>query len=572
MTDIFLSYKREDKALVEALAKALEDEGLSVWWDTELPLGKNYASSISSALTEAKVVIPVWTQRSIHSEWVQEEATTGKRRGVLIPLRLEAVEPPIGFGMVQTADLSEWTPGDASHPEWIKLTQSVRAMIAGQGTATKASPAHVAPVPPQPRKAFAPVLKTAMAAVAVIVVGAGIYYGVEQRRTDAPSDVAATTEAEPAVPAADEPVGAPDLTKLDQAANAPVLNAAPSKFAPAEESVLAPELTKLNTAPVLNAAPSKLAPPDPAAFETAAGKQPAARTPEAVPAEISYETDQGSAVSAFVFSPDGNTVLSAGTDGTIKVLDAATGQELQQFGFQSRIMDAVFSSTGSHLVVGTADGYVTMIEVATGNEDGQFQTAQRLQQMVVAPDDGSIAVLHDYSAIRIYQADGVLLKQFSGSRALNGIAWCPESDCLLAWGNSGLLEVWDPFKPELVDSLRGHARQMRVAAFSPDGKRFASSGDDKQVFLWDATNGKRAGSLAGLKGQPTAMAWSRDGTRLLVDTKDQKQALVWTLGNPQPVIMSHSGYGTAWTTFTPDGRGVVFNAHNHGPVAIPIPE
>jgi hypothetical protein len=544
MTDIFLSYKREDKALVAALAKALEDEGLSVWWDTDLPLGKSYVSSISSALTEAKVVIPVWTARSVHSEWVQEEATTGKRRGVLIPLRLEAVEPPIGFGMVQTADLSGWTPGDASHPEWIKLTQSVRAMIAGQGAAPKAGSPSAVPIPPRPRKAFAPVLKTAMAAVAVIVVGAGIYYGVAQRRADAPADVVATTEAEPAVPAAEEPAVAPKVTKLDPAA----------------------------TAPVLNAAPSKLAPPDPASFETAAGKQPAARTPEDLPAEISYETDQGSAVSDFVFSPDKKTVLSAGTDGTVKVLDAATGAELHQFGFQSRVMDAVFSSTGSHAVVGTADGYVTMIEIATGNEDGRFQTPNRLQRMVVAPDDGSIAVLHDYTAVRIYQADGVLLKQISATRALNGIAWCPESDCLLAWGNNGLLEVWDPFKPELLSSLRGHAREVRVAAFSPDGKRFASSGDDKRVFLWDATNGERTGSLSGLKSSPTAMAWSRDGTRLLVDTRDQKQAFVWTLGNPQPIIMNHSGYGNTWTTFTPDGRRVVFNAHNHGPVAIPIPE
>lgn len=570
MTDIFLSYKREDKALVEALAKALEDEGLSVWWDSDLPLGKSYASSISSALTDAKVVIPVWTQRSIHSEWVQEEATTGKRRGVLIPLRLEAVEPPIGFGMVQTADLSGWTPGDASHPEWIKLTQSVRAMIAGQSAATKASPAHVTPAPSRPRKAFAPVLKTAMAAVAVIVVGAGIFYGMQQRRADAPSDVAATTQPEPAGPAAEEPVVAPEVTKLDP--TAPVLNAAPT---PAEESVVAPELTKFNeaaTEPVLNAAPSKLATPDPASYETAAGNQPAARTPEDTPAEISYETDQGSAVSGFVFSPDGSTALSGATDGTVKVLDAATGEELQQFGFQSRVMDVAFSSTGSHAVVGTSDGYVTMIEIATGNEDGRFQTPQHLQRMVVAPDDGSIAVLHDYRDIRIYQADGVLLKQFSGTRALNGIAWCPESDCLLAWGSSGLLEVWDPFKPELVDSLRGHAREVRVAAFSPDGKRFASSGDDKQVFLWDATNGKRAGSLGGLKDPPTAMAWSRDGKRLLVDTNDQKQALVWTLGNPQPIVMNHSGYGNTWATFTPDGRGVVFNAHNHGPVAVPIPE
>ena len=73
-------------------------------------------------------------------------------------------------------------------------------MITGQGAATKASPAPVAPVPPRPRKAFAPVLKTAMAAVAVIAVGAGVYYGVEQRRTDAPTDVAAATRRNPLFP------------------------------------------------------------------------------------------------------------------------------------------------------------------------------------------------------------------------------------------------------------------------------------------------------------------------------------------------------------------------------------
>jgi WD40 repeat protein len=157
------------------------------------------------------------------------------------------------------------------------------------------------------------------------------------------------------------------------------------------------------------------------------------------------------------------------------------------------------SSTGSHAVVGTSDGYATMIEIATGNEDGRFQTPQHLQRMVVAPDDGSIAVLHDYRDIRIYQADGVLLKQFSGTRALNGIAWCPESDCLLAWGSSGLLEVWDPFKPELVDSLRGHAREMRVAAFSPMESALPAAATTSRCSSGTPPNGKRAGSLGGLK-------------------------------------------------------------------------
>jgi hypothetical protein len=121
MSDIFLSYKREDRDLVEPLARALEGEGFSVWWDPELPIGQSYASSIRSELSEARAVVPVWTARSVQSEWVQEEATHGKRRGVLFPVRLEAVDPPIGFTMVETADLSDWAEGDASHPEWSRL-------------------------------------------------------------------------------------------------------------------------------------------------------------------------------------------------------------------------------------------------------------------------------------------------------------------------------------------------------------------------------------------------------------------------------------------------------------------
>ena len=138
MSDIFLWYKREDRDLVEPLARALEGEGFSVWWDPELPIGQSYASSIRSELNDARAVIPVWTSQSVQSEWVQEEATHGKRRGVLFPVRLEAVDPPIGFTMVETADLSDWAEGDAGHPEWSRLLEQLRAKMRS-GSAAPAS-------------------------------------------------------------------------------------------------------------------------------------------------------------------------------------------------------------------------------------------------------------------------------------------------------------------------------------------------------------------------------------------------------------------------------------------------
>jgi hypothetical protein len=143
MSDIFVSYKREDRDLVEPLARALEGEGFSVWWDPELPIGQSYASSIRSELSEARAVIPVWTSQSVHSEWVQEEATHGKRRGVLFPVRLEAVDPPIGFTMVETADLSDWAEGDASHPEWSRLLEQLHAKLRSGSAAPRSEAKRV---------------------------------------------------------------------------------------------------------------------------------------------------------------------------------------------------------------------------------------------------------------------------------------------------------------------------------------------------------------------------------------------------------------------------------------------
>ncbi|NJM92151.1 MAG: hypothetical protein HC861_05490 [Rhodospirillaceae bacterium] len=312
--------------------------------------------------------------------------------------------------------------------------------------------------------------------------------------------------------------------------------------------------------------------PDPATFEPAAGTQTAARTPQVEAGEISYVTDQGALVNDFVFSPDGKTALSGGNDGSVRLLDTRTGAERKHFNFRSPVIDVAYSRTGSHAVVGTADGFVTMTEIASGSEDGRFQAPEYLVHMAVAPDDGSVAVLDHHDTVRIYQADGVLLQRFSGTKSIHGIAWCPGSDCLLVWGIDGLLEVWDPFRPRRIDLLRGHTGDVRAAGFSADGQRFATAGDDKQVLIWDANNGKRAGSLAGLSEQPTALAWSRDRTRIAVMTASD-QVFVWTLGKRQPrVIRRREGFIDVWVTFTPDGKRLALAAIGLGATTARIPE
>jgi WD40 repeat protein len=54
---------------------------------------------------------------------------------------------------------------------------------------------------------------------------------------------------------------------------------------------------------------------------------------------------------------------------------------------------------------------------------------------------------------------------------------------------------------------------LRVA-WSPDGSRLASCGDENNVYLWDAANGTMLAKLQGHRGMVKDIAWSRDGRRL----------------------------------------------------------
>ena len=110
MSDIFISYAREDRPRVEPLAAALEQCGWTVWWDSDIRTGEDFGRRIHTALHAARCVIVVWSLQSIASPWVKDEAQVGQERGVLLPVCLDAVAPPLGFRQLQTVDLTGWRP------------------------------------------------------------------------------------------------------------------------------------------------------------------------------------------------------------------------------------------------------------------------------------------------------------------------------------------------------------------------------------------------------------------------------------------------------------------------------
>lgn len=124
MHDIFLSYAREDRERALPIVDLLTHRGYSVWWDHKLVPGRNYGRQIEEVLRRAECVVVLWTRDSVASDFVQDEARIGQEK--LVPVLLDDVEPPVGFGRIQAADLRGWA-GDVGHPGIQQLDAGIRA-------------------------------------------------------------------------------------------------------------------------------------------------------------------------------------------------------------------------------------------------------------------------------------------------------------------------------------------------------------------------------------------------------------------------------------------------------------
>ena len=202
MSELFVSYKREDAPRAAALVEALRSAGFSTFWDQDIPPGSNWQIALEKALDAAQLCIVVWSQHSVKPEghFVREEARRAALRGAYLGVLVDAVLPPLGFGEWQAFDMASWD-GAADHPLLLGLVRHIRARLDGGPVpdlpAAAAPPVSAAaPAPRRPRK-----LRSALIAVAALVLltaaatGFGFYRADQcrARQNDLIAQLRATT-------------------------------------------------------------------------------------------------------------------------------------------------------------------------------------------------------------------------------------------------------------------------------------------------------------------------------------------------------------------------------------------
>ena len=169
MSDVFISYKAEDRHRVEPLVAALESEGLSVWWDARVTGGEAWRETIAKQLDDAGCVIVAWSKRSTGPEgrFVRDEASRAQRRGTYMPITIDKVDPPLGFGETQALPLRGWK-GNPSDPRYRAVSDCVHALL-GRERPTGTTTALVRSSVPRIDRRMA----IAAGGIAVVAAGAG---------------------------------------------------------------------------------------------------------------------------------------------------------------------------------------------------------------------------------------------------------------------------------------------------------------------------------------------------------------------------------------------------------------
>jgi len=336
-------------------------------------------------------------------------------------------------------------------------------------------------------------------------------------------------------------------------------------------------------------------------------------------------TNTSSRSPVFAWSPDSRLLAASGGNNTVKIWEVTTGREVQALtGAAGSFMAAFgvsfvgFSNDGRKLV--TFSDSIRVWDTSTWREISTIQTSTPgyggltggSGGVALSPDgtqlvrieNDEIKFIDPMSAKELrsvslpdpgthnvelaFTADGRLLEAGAEDKKLRVWDVTSKSDrvkattkndfAIINFSNDGRLvavadnyvvHVWDTSSGKEVSTITvpnsGVYQENGgvFTAFTPDGKRLATSGFGTQTYVWDIDTGKQVQQFKGRTNMAYSVAFSEDGTQLTSGGRTR-----WDLRTGQGRRLVSSPTDKQFGMPSPDGKLIAMFAPNAGAVTI----
>jgi WD40 repeat protein len=279
-------------------------------------------------------------------------------------------------------------------------------------------------------------------------------------------------------------------------------------------------------------------------------------------------------VRAVAFSPDGKRLASGSSDKSIRVwgLDDPTVKEVLR-GHEGTMRGLAFTADGTGLFSAGEDGLLKRWDIGSGKETKSVKATDvgidgdQLFALALSPGGKVIATGNRRGNVRLWAAEDLapLFTQYAHNGGVLTVAYRADGQQIFTLGEDRAVSRWDT-RLAPVRLLTGHKGPVRIAVFSPDGKRVVSGGGwpdgDKTLKLWDVATGKMIREFEGIDGQIGSAGYSPDGKHAIAGL-DGGKLLMWDVETGKRVrdFKGHKD-GVQQITFSRDGARMLTASHD----------
>lgn len=241
---------------------------------------------------------------------------------------------------------------------------------------------------------------------------------------------------------------------------------------------------------------------------------------------------------SIAYSPDGSVAASGLSDGAVMIWplitpDGAPRPPRTWTGHTDAVNALAFTPDGRTLLSASDDGAVLVWSMRDGTVRYRLEGHLGKVNSIAVSPDGLKALSAGEDALLIYWnlENGAEIRRFSGHRGpVSDVAFEAEGRFFVSGSDDGSLILWQPEDGEIVWRAEVNEGGINTVAYEPSGNFIASGGDDMIVRLWSAADGEMLREMG--IGQIIHTDWisevefTPDGRRLISAAEDNK-VVVW---------------------------------------------